>query len=135
MASTDGTRLPNGTICLILACVSSEGAEWYRIRFRDIMGETGEGWVLGDYFAPIGESETGDLPDALILPEEGDAAANVLLYYNPNGGLYYHRLRACPSVSEQFLPLEGVFAFCELNHPAYRTLKPCTFCGAPVRPE
>ena len=52
------------------------------------------------------------------------------LYYNPDGGTYYHSDPYCPSVKSEFLPLPGSFPYSELD--AYSNLQPCLMCGAPT---
>lgn len=52
------------------------------------------------------------------------------LYYNPNGGSFYHADPNCPSVKEQYLPLEGSFLYKELGQ--HGNLQPCLKCGAPT---
>ena len=56
-----------------------------------------------------------------------------LLYYQPEGGLYYHLDPNCRRVNQRFLPLEDCFTWAEVNDEAYRSLKPCEICGAPER--
>lgn len=55
------------------------------------------------------------------------------LYYNKNGGQYYHADERCPSVLEKYLPLTS-FTYGQLNDKPYNQLKPCTRCKAPERP-
>ena len=56
------------------------------------------------------------------------------LYYNPNGGEYYHRDQNCRDVNPKFLPLAGTFTFGQINDEPYSKLKRCNVCGAPLRP-
>lgn len=53
------------------------------------------------------------------------------LYYNPNGGNYYHADPSCSSVKSKFLPLTA-FSYGELEDVPFVTLEPCTKCQ-PVR--
>lgn len=54
-----------------------------------------------------------------------------ILYYNPDGGTYYHAAKECTSTAKKFLPFKGSFTYGELSqHP---DLKPCTKCHAPSR--
>ena len=57
-----------------------------------------------------------------------------VLYYNTDGGSYYHADKNCPRVSDKFLPLKGSFKYSELNDTKYKKLEPCDRCGAPARP-
>ena len=52
------------------------------------------------------------------------------LFYNPEGGQYYHADAYCSSVRDQYLPLTG-FTYAELETPAYKELEPCLTCQPP----
>ncbi len=89
-----------------------------------------------------------DLPDAHTVPgavsgrteaDEEQAAApdqdisGVVVYYNPDGGKYYHSTATCSAVNEQFWPLTGI-SYDMLNDPSYSRLMPCPVCNPPERP-
>ena len=88
-----------------------------------------------------------DLPDAHTVPgavsgreeedEEQAAAApetsGVMVYYNPEGGKYYHATATCSAVHEQYWPLAAV-ALERLNDPNFSRLLPCPKCDPPERP-
>ena len=73
---------------------------------------------------------------ALLRREKGDidAAADLPLYYNTEGGQYYHLDPNCPSIAEKFRPIRGIFLYSQLTEMPYRFLKRCRICGAPERP-
>lgn len=54
------------------------------------------------------------------------------LYYNKNGGKYYHADPECYSVAKEFLPLAS-FTYGSLNKSPYTKLQPCPKCDAPSR--
>ena len=54
------------------------------------------------------------------------------LYYNPNGGQYYHENQYCPGVKERFLPL-AEFTYGELESDAFSKLTPCPKCTILMR--
>ena len=56
------------------------------------------------------------------------------LYYNEDGGSYYHADDECPKVSSEYLPLKGKFTYSQLNDSKYKDLKPCDRCNPPARP-
>ena len=62
----------------------------------------------------------------LPYPDEGTP-----LYYNPQGGQYYHADAECNGVKERYRPLTG-FTYGELEEHAYRKLGSCPFC-VPVK--
>ena len=51
----------------------------------------------------------------------------VSLYYNPNGGSFYHSVANCPGVRKKFLPLTG-FTYGELEDETFAKLTPCPNC-------
>ena len=66
-------------------------------------------------------------------PPLNTADANTLLYYNPSGGEYYHFDKNCGKINARYLPLKGQFYYSQLEEAAYKNLKNCTYCGAPLR--
>lgn len=62
-----------------------------------------------------------------------NTSVNLVLYYNPNGGTYYHVDANCPSTSAIYLPLSGAFMWEAVNAEEFARLRPCTVCGAPTR--
>lgn len=54
------------------------------------------------------------------------------LYYNPNGGSYYHSDENCNSVKSRFLPLAG-FTYGELEDEGFAKLSRCATCLPPRR--
>ncbi len=77
--------------------------------------------------------EDGLQPEATAAP--GTDAGDTVLYYQPDGGEYYHLDQNCVSVHPVFLPLQGSFLYSELEDEPYRELKRCNVCGAPFRSE
>jgi hypothetical protein len=55
------------------------------------------------------------------------------LYYNKDGGKYYHAKPDCPSVDKKYLPLDQ-FYYRDLNDSKFKALLPCPYCDAPDRP-
>lgn len=54
------------------------------------------------------------------------------LYYNPDGGQYYHSDQNCSSVKSRYLPLKG-FTYGELESEPYLKLSGCPACSPPKR--
>jgi hypothetical protein len=63
----------------------------------------------------------------LIIP-----SGNTPLYYNPDGGKYYHSVENCSDVRKKYLPLTA-FTYSELEDPKYADLAPCTACAPAIR--
>ena len=57
------------------------------------------------------------------------------VYYNPNGGSYYHIDANCSSAAASNLPFKGSFSWDEINNAPYSSLQACNVCGAPLRGE
>ena len=58
----------------------------------------------------------------------------MVLYYNKDGGSYYHADKNCSKVADKYLPLTGTFKYSEINDSKYQKLKPCDKCNPPARP-
>ncbi len=58
---------------------------------------------------------------------------SVILYYNPDGGSYYHVDANCGSINQKYRPLTASFPFREASSDKYKNLLPCTVCHAPSR--
>ncbi len=54
------------------------------------------------------------------------------LYYNPEGGTYYHSVENCPDVKEKFLPLTA-FNYSQLEEGEFANLQRCPACQPPLR--
>ena len=55
------------------------------------------------------------------------------LFFNPNGGRFYHLDQNCRSIKDRYLPLEGVLSYKELDNSEYAKLTPCAHCNPPLR--
>ena len=68
-----------------------------------------------------------DVGRNIPIPED-----SLPLYYNPDGGQYYHSDQYCKSVKNKYLPLTG-FTYGELESSPYGKLTPCSSCNPPKR--
>jgi len=59
-------------------------------------------------------------------------AEDLQVYYNPNGGKYYHSEERCSSVKDRYLPLTG-FDYAKLDTGSFADLKPCPYCDKILR--
>ncbi|MGN0779206.1 MAG: L,D-transpeptidase family protein [Aristaeellaceae bacterium] len=57
---------------------------------------------------------------------------DVLLYYNPNGGRYYHSSPVCAEVNEKYWPLTA-FRYGELEDAGFAKLSRCKACAPQLR--
>ncbi len=58
---------------------------------------------------------------------------NMMIYYNPQGGKYYHADKRCPSIKSRYLPLSGSFTYAELDNAENQKFTPCKRCDPPMR--
>lgn len=68
-------------------------------------------------------------PNYTLMPTNSPDPGQIL-YYNPDGGSYYHTDANCSSTSIKYLPLKGSFRYSEIGN---YDLKPCSKCNAPNR--
>ena len=67
-------------------------------------------------------------PRQTVTPVPPDST---LLYYNADGGSYYHADPQCEAVNEKYLPMTS-FTYGQLGDSPYNSLLPCLKCGAPT---
>ncbi len=85
-------------------------------------------------------NENLETPDPNITPtpaptETPAVYATTTLYYNTNGGEYYHLDPNCKIINPKYLPLGGTFTYGQILDDPYSKLKPCNVCGAPLPPD
>ena len=135
ISGTDGDTSRKVTIRAEIDHNNGKKAELYRMVI--MMVKENNEWYVDPQSLQTNESL--ETPDPNITPAptptaEPDVRADTMLYYNPKGGEYYHLDPNCKIINPKFLPLGGSFAFGQINEDAYKNLKPCNVCGAPLRP-
>ena len=81
-----------------------------------------------------GATEDVTVPQATATPTPAPSVdATTVLYYNPDGGAYYHAKQDCSKVDSKYLPLTP-FNYADLNSTKFKNLLPCPNCKAPTRP-
>jgi hypothetical protein len=58
---------------------------------------------------------------------------DMMLYFNPTGGKFYHLDQNCRSIRDRYLPLKGSFTYAQLDDAENRKLTPCSSCNPPIR--
>ncbi|MBQ8159679.1 MAG: hypothetical protein IJ083_02915 [Clostridia bacterium] len=105
--------------------------------FNIIMLKENETWYVDPRSLKSYEEAEETATSAAITqpptPQPGDPG--MVLYYNPDGGSYYHSTADCDTVAAKWRPLKGSFTFSQINEPAYKELRPCPKCAAPMRPS
>jgi hypothetical protein len=131
--SNDETR----TVTITSTMDRNNGKGDVKYRINVIMVKENDGlWYVDP--ESLQSNEKADTPDPSITdtpaPTETPVTnANTVLYYNTNGGEYYHRDQNCKRINERYLPLQGHFTYDQLDKEPYNKLKPCAICGAPSR--
>lgn len=111
---------------------NGKATEKYLFRILTVQGKDGLWYIIPD---SLEDSEKADDEFPAEATPEPAAMEDMELYYQPDGGEYYHLDQNCRRVHAKYLPLQGVFHYSELNDENYRDLKSCQICGAPQRPE
>jgi hypothetical protein len=79
-------------------------------------------------------SDDGSTVNATATPEvTATPAPRTKLYYNADGGTFYHADPQCKKVNAKFLPMTS-FYYKDLNTTKFKNLLPCPDCHAPDRP-
>lgn len=130
-ANIDKNNGKDPTLYRFMVLMVKEGGQWYvdpnSLATNDQVTNKEETNTVND-----SQSKAAD--DWVLPPRQTVTPAppaSQPLYYNPNGGSMYHMDQYCPSVYEQFLPLQGSFPYSELGN--HRDKTPCLKCGAPTQ--
>ncbi len=120
----------------------NNGNDPVRYRFNILMSQEGGDWYVDPNSLSTNDADPTETPfpdniDALytaaprttVTPVPPDST---LLYYNQDGGKYYHADPECSSVNAKYLPLAS-FTFGELGESPYNSLIPCLVCNAPSK--
>lgn len=74
---------------------------------------------------------------AAVMPITGSAVpavrSDTILYYNQDGGEFYHFDPNCDSVGSKYKPLTAMFYYRDVSSETFKNLKPCPVCKAPAR--
>lgn len=68
-------------------------------------------------------------PDPNAIPVRSDT----VLYYNKDGGEYYHINPDCSSIGAKYRPLTATFYYRDVSNDTFKNLRPCHVCEAPKR--
>ncbi len=120
----------------------NNGKDPVRFRFMIVMVKEAEEWYVdpkslatNDVVTEAPTNANGSTTIGLATPAPETTVTPVpppdtKLYYNPDGGKYYHADPNCQSIKPEFLPLSGSFLYKELGE--HSNLVPCLKCGAPT---
>lgn len=108
-----------------LATVINESGSWY------VDPESVRTGMEVDESLPSAYSQSAGDPTA---EPEPTIPPNMQLWYNSDGGSYYHTQEKCSSIAERNHKHMKAFAYSELGNDTYKKLEPCSVCSAPERP-
>lgn len=94
-------------------------------------------WYVDPATLQSNEQESTATPTNALAtqPVLNTSNPELLIYYNPEGGSYYHIDPNCSKVGPQYRPLKGVIKWPQIYEEPYKNLEQCTVCGAPLRDE
>ncbi|MDD4080417.1 MAG: hypothetical protein PHP02_03255 [Eubacteriales bacterium] len=84
----------------------------------------------GQQQAPQTQEQVTTQIQAPITPV---VSPDTILYYNADGGKYYHADPNCSSVGAQYRPLTAMFYYRDVSSTKLKNLIPCPTCNAPAR--
>ncbi|MEG0863373.1 MAG: hypothetical protein RSI32_02725 [Clostridia bacterium] len=119
------------TVYRFMVLMVKEGGDWYvdpnSLATNDELPQNDENVVnnvnAGGLMTPAPRTTVTPVPPG-----------STILYYNADGGTFYHVDPECSSIKKEFLPLTGSFTYDELaEFNKEHHLKPCLKCGAPTK--
>ena len=125
-----GTQTP--TITMEALIDRGDGNEPTRYRYEVLMLRVNGQWYVdpASLTAATKIVNAGTPTPNYTLMPTNSPDPNMKLYYNPDGGSFYHTDENCSSTSIKYLPLKGSFLYSEIGN---YDLKPCSKCNAPNR--
>lgn len=129
------------TITLTANIDKNNGREPVKIRFQVLMLKENGTW----YVDPKSLSSNDEVAEQTPVVNENGAtptpsaqptstpAPKTKLYYNEDGGKYYHSVSDCDAVNKKYIPLTS-FYYKDLNTDKFKGLNPCPDCDPPTRP-
>jgi hypothetical protein len=134
------------TITMTANIDKRNGRDTVKIRFQVLMLKENNNWYVDPESLQSNDkaeettegtktnSEDGSTVKATATPDvTATPAPKLKLYYNKDGGTYYHADPKCPKVNEKYLPLDPLY-YKDLNSTKFKNLLPCPDCHAPDRP-
>ena len=130
-ANIDKNNGKDPTLYRFMVLMVKEGGEWYvdpnSLASNDEVKNSEETNVVNDSQNTTAENWT-IAPRQTVTPAP---PADQPLYFNPDGGSMYHMDQYCPSIRDEYLPLQGSFPYSDLGN--HRDLTPCLKCSAPTQ--
>lgn len=141
MEAISGTANSTARTITVVATISKQNnREPEKYRFQVLMVKENETWYIDPESLESNEKEEAtEVPNYNLTntppPTAIKADPDTRLYFNPDGGTYYHATDNCTtSTNKKYLPFKGSFLYKDIGNEPYKELKPCLDCGAPLRP-
>lgn len=94
-------------------------------------------WYVDPATLQSNEQESTATPTNALAtqPVLNTSHPDLILYYNQNGGTYYHIDPNCASINQRYRPLTASFKWTQIDDEPYKNLEQCKECGAPLRED
>ena len=94
-------------------------------------------WYVDPATLQSNEQESTATPTNALAtqPVLNTSHPDLILYYNQNGGTYYHIDPNCASINQRYRPLTASFKWTQIDDEPYKNLEQCKVCGAPLRED
>lgn len=126
--------IPSRTVTVVANIDKQNAQDPVKYRFSVIMLKENDIWYVDPKSLTTSEAQDTPTPTPTSTPAPTqEVSANTVLYYNTDGGSYYHADPNCKRVAEEYLPLKGTFTYSQINDDPYSKLQPCNICNAPLR--
>ncbi len=140
--SISGTEMDTARQALVRCTVQFSGTAERKVDYTVFLFQENGSW----YVDPNSIASGVEVDEQAEAEEQAQAAIggyeitpepvvtvdpNTLLYYNADGGSYYHVDPNCTSVGTKYRPLTATIVYSQLSAEPYNKLKPCKQCGAP----
>ena len=79
------------------------------------------------------QAEEQQQPVQAQAPQVQTVSPDTVLYYNADGGKYYHINPDCSSIAAKYRPLTATFYYRDVSSTKFKNLIPCSECQAPAR--
>ncbi|NLB38421.1 MAG: hypothetical protein GX810_04130 [Clostridiales bacterium] len=134
VSGTDADSLR--TVTMEASIDKSNGQEPLLFRFLVLMMRVNDVWYVDPNSLTSPQQLTPDkaaATPAVTLAPLTTASPDMLLFYNADGGTFYHLDPNCRSINQKYLPLTASFYFRDIGNATFANLKPCVYCHAPSR--
>jgi hypothetical protein len=131
-SEADATR----TITITVSIDKNNGKEPVNYRLQVLMLRVNNVWYVDPRSlnsAEIVQTVSENVQVETTIQPTASPSPTLILYYNDDGGKYYHINPNCPSIAVKYIPLTASFYYRDLNTTKYKNLLPCSSCHAPSR--